>query len=669
MSKFTYIPLSLALIMSASLAQATLTDNGGGSYQMESCGLAQGTNFDVTVNGRSVGGGQVGKTQCAKHTFHGDVSPGDHLVILVNGRGVAADTVPGSRSAPVQTVPTTHTVVTQTVSSQGQIQPAPVQVLPSADLDDAKTRGKDAAKEMAARVVTVYASAERSLYNFYMGMQDSINYNYNPNSIQNSNDYIVGQQRGQNDGQNDGTVQGSAQGSSDGNSQGSGDAVARFRAAVDQTSLPDVDLKVREVNSTGWTPNNAQPKSIQERLDEKNGQFLQILNSRVYGDGDYHLQENFYTAQVITLAQLYGWGDTYQFNGFLNTYADTDWGFNNWLNKTLGGKLDEKYYKKISDSSRTANASEAGQAFRDGFAKEYAKTVRNDYIIYMETRDSYFYDQGRTMGDQIVHEHIEDLGHYAGYQTAFKQASGPAYNSSYKNAYKNGFQNTVSRYENNIMISEVNAVLVPETPGHKFLPGATVDLVINKIVNMGSIHGQVPVQIAGSSVKPGAIQNLNVLERRTMPVPPETHIVMPKIGAINGNVVPNTDLTAVIDVNGVQYSFSFKVDFSDMVIALANASADANLTKYYSQRVNWFLADELKKADGSDFYSKKASFLESFVAAYTDQSTTPAQRKALLAFKPGLDQMYTAQKPSGFSLNFNAKKRWTAIQALLAQLH
>ncbi len=630
---------------------AAISKVGGDDYEMETCGLSRNEKFKILKNGSDINrGGRTDASGCVKTTFrNGVVKPGDNLVIVINDKNQASETIPSGGSSGNGGGGNNGGHKPSPAPS-----PAPIQSLPSVDLGAVRDTAENNARCMANAVVEGYGRMERYRYNFQKGLRQGIYiYNWsNLGELRTTSDYIRGAQDGEARGSSEGLVQGRQAGASEGQSYGSSAARRSFSAAVDTGAAPNLDNTPPSPSYQGSRSAVPSPRTVEERIGALNGEVQSWLRSVDFAYDGWQWDP---WGDYWSPAKLYSINN-YDFELVRSWYRD-DWAWNLWRQKSFSRcKNQVGYYDKISDSSQTKNSQDAERTFRSRFKSEYDNVIGEKWAKAVRRDEPAAFDFGRSMGVRVSQDYARELGYYNSYSTSYSATSINGYHETYASGYRNGFDTSKKLYENSSVLDDMTAE-IKAANGRSFGVGTAINVNLKSVKNIGRQPAEPKVTLSGN-VFAATTKKFKMGYSESLKEPQ----VFTAIAFVGTGGAPNQNSQVTLKVDSLSQDFNINSDWSETIQNIATTSPEVSkaIVDYmkYHLALEW---KDVKSGLGSNKYKTPLSdtLLEKLADSYNQGN---ADLKGKL--KPKLSELRsTLGERPGF-IYFDDRAKWDSANKI-----
>ncbi len=647
--------LMLAGVFFSIGAPASVTKVTDG-YKLETCGLESGAKYTVTdqQNSSVRQGGRVDSSGCVKTTFRGEkLRPEDNLIIEINGKTVASEIVPGHPSTFMpEPNPGSHVKPDPMPGPRPEPSPDPMPgprpepvkpdpmpapVMPNVDIYRVMQVANNQARMMANKVVEKYGASENARYNMWLGLNEGVRVYLQMASLYGDQFYKSGFSYGGSQGSIKGMEAGVSAAQITATAQAQAEVYGRFRSVVDSMQNPNLVMTVPPASYAGRSPDIAEPKTIEQRIREKNAEFYGPLSG-------YDFSER------TPVGDLYGWG-SYQFETVKSWYSAT-WAWTAWLNRSLGGGYESEisYYRRISDRNQTGNYQEADSAFRSEFRNVYNSVLVEKWNNAITRPNPAIYNLGMALGQGIGREYANDRGYVDGYRRSYTSSSLTGYGNTFPTTYSQSFQSSVSLHESQPVVGEFSAHLMDKVKGASFfLPLNPFDLSIDKAVNAGA-KGVVPVSVSGGGVTPSPESKFITVEGLSSS---KQVYVIQNIGMLPANVSPYAPTVIQVRVGQTVTTVQIQVYFDNVMRVLA-ATGQRRFVDY----AKLYLASEYEKARNDYYKAGRQTLPEIIVRIYNESDAAGKARMA--GYREELRSIFGSEP--GF-FNPGRRQAWRDAQA------
>lgn len=637
--------LFLGLFLPA-IGFAAITKDGN-YYELKNCGHKAYTDYTITVKQNSSirKTGSVGPDGCVFYRFKtSEIKPAQNLIIELKNGKVLSETVPSdSTYVPEPSPVNPNPVNPKPTPSPTPYPPMPSPQLPSADLSKVRATAENQARMIANRIVDKYGRAENARYNMAQGVHEGVRYYLTISNLYGDQYYKSAFAYGTQKAQTSGLEVGQAEAQRQAGATAKQDVFNKFRAVVDTSMQPDLNLSVPLVNYPGAVAQIDAPRSINDRIRDRDNEFYNYLR-----EFEYLERKSFY--------EIYGWGSGYQFE-LIRSWYRQDWAWQAWLNRRLGGSYENEmeYYQKISDPSKTANYSEAQNAFISRFKQVYNNVIDDKWDRAVQAPNPTYRGFGFQIGQGIGKEYSHDVGYFDGYRQSYTQASRDGFSQSFRTQYEREFYEAVRVHQTIPQVAEVTVKLADKVNGvHYFLPLQHFDLLIEKAVNVGA-QGSVSVSVNGAQVSGVPAQEAQLPALSTT----KEVIKLENVGLLNPDVSPYKPTPVNVVVGGKTQILYVQVYF-DSVMKTLGATGQRRFVDY---GVLW-LKHEFENYGKGSFYKSDSSLLKRLVAVHL--ALVPQHKVNISAYRE--DFRAVLGKEPGFFSGAAKKEAWRDAQSLINQL-
>ncbi|MGZ3773615.1 MAG: hypothetical protein ACXVCY_06665 [Pseudobdellovibrionaceae bacterium] len=493
------------------------------------------SSFKVTSQGTKITSGKTDELGCLYTTLKGLNSCDDVTLVFKSDKVVYQ--VPGDYCSSTQSP-------AKTPSKE-----APKDV---ADLDKVKKTADNRARQFANQVASNFEYGKSNyLYNFIIGYEHGINMDENQTYYQFA--FEKGQTKGSQLGRSAGYQVGVDAATNMAQDKAKKDVYAQIYQGLDSgkdvVAAPD-----KSTPSYSGASDSLEKVTIDQVLSSS--ETHDLLLAKIYDDG-YSLSES----QVSSVMNR-----SMNLREILSD-LDSDWAFKSHLNE----KANSDYVNSLNSKD---NANEAIATYEAQFKEVYWSVIDDKVAKKIVQPQMQAQQSGKSFGLSRLAVVAKSQGESSGYSSAYKPASINGFTSTYPAVYSNSFGSEVTRLNNSMEIADVKAAITDAQGGTQFVIGQPVKLVVNQIVNVGKLSGQVDVTISG------AIQAHGVLDVKGQSR--NQGLVVENIGHISSAATLGTQKIQ-ITINGVSVSQNIEITWANQLKALATVQDPevvGNLSKF-----------------------------------------------------------------------------------------